>query len=188
MARMGNNAKGMPLLAGGRMLQVCGSQGAAPRGAACFFGREGGMDQASAGGRASVSAIHPAAVADARFGYQLTVTGPDLAALLAAARAAIVKLDGVIEVDAPAFIVANFGSQAALRLAGAFLTPRRKWPVKLLCQVDADGQLGLCLTSSEAFGVGTLLGVEGKFKERCQELLQEVSAEMVGQLAADSAG
>jgi len=148
------------------------------------------MDQSAANGQPVVSAISPATVTDSRFGYQLTVAGPDAAALMDAARVAILTLDGTIEEDAAPVMVANFGSQAMLRLAGATFTSTSKWPVRLVCRVESDGRPApvLRLTSSEAFGFGTLVGVEGKFKERCQALLTEVSAEMARRLTADSAG
>jgi hypothetical protein len=131
----------------------------------------------------SVSEISETTAPNARFGYHVTVTGAgDTSALLGAARAAILKHGGSINGETPAMLVADFGSQATLRLLGAFFTPRQKWPVKLQCEVAPDGKPALHLTTSEDFGFGTLVGIEGKFRERCQSLLTEVAADVLAQL------
>jgi hypothetical protein len=144
-----------------------------------------GMEQDAVGANRVVSGITQVTVSHARFGYQLTVTGPDAAdVLLDASRAAIQKHGGVINGDTPMSVVADFGSASTLRTIGALFTPRSKWPVTLVCEIVPGAQPALRLTTSEAFGFGTLVGIEGKFRERCQEVLRDVSAEVMTRLAA----
>ena len=141
------------------------------------------MEQRETPSEFSVSDISETPVPNARFGYQVTVTGPgDGAGLLDAARAAVLTHDGAINGETSSMIVAGFGSEAMLRTLGALITPRQKWPVKLQCERVLGAQPALRLTTSEDFGFGTLVGIEGKFRERCQSLLTDVSSEVLAHL------
>ncbi|MGE3908170.1 MAG: hypothetical protein AB7K36_02380 [Chloroflexota bacterium] len=133
--------------------------------------------------RVIVSDITPATVAGSRFGYQVTVTGGSQdAGLLEAARAAILAHGGRTETDAPPVLMAEFGSQLLTRLLGAFLAPARFWPMRMVCEVLPGEQPTLRLTASEAFGFGSLIGVEGRFRTRCQALLTDVSRDVYANL------
>src|SRR5437660_741897 len=78
---------------------------------------------------------------------------------------------------------ARMGSQLQVRLLGGFLAPRSAYPLAIGVQVrDQGAQRTIATEVSEAFGFGTILGVEGRYRSHCQDVLQRLSREIAARL------
>lgn len=105
----------------------------------------------------------------------------DAEACLTAVRVALFALEGRIESDRDREIVARFGSEARVRLLGGLFTAREHFPVRAICTVSdhASGR-SIRVRVEENMGVGSLLGIEGKYRHRCEQfarhLIQKIAA------------
>jgi len=124
----------------------------------------------------------------ARFSYeqQLTSTA-DAPACQAAVVAELHTLAARIE-STNGEIRARMGSQLRVRLLGGFLAPRSVYPLAVTVRVrDQGGQRIITVEVAEAFGFGTILGVEGRYRSHCEDVLQRLSQGIAARLPAAGA-
>jgi hypothetical protein len=125
----------------------------------------------------------------ARFSYeqQLTSTA-DVPACQAAVVAELQTLAARIESTAESTngqIRARMGSQFRVRLLGGFLAPRSAYPIAVAVRVrDQGGQRIITVHVAEAFGFGTIRGVEARYRSYCQDVLQRLSQGIAARLPA----
>jgi hypothetical protein len=120
----------------------------------------------------------------ARFEYMEAVAtnAPSTKALEAGRRAiatqgADVKASGSHEVRGQA------GSNLRTRLLGATFGSVKDFPVLITAaSKQASDETVITITAAEAFGFGSLGGVEGKVRGRCQQLADTVATDVVMEL------
>ena len=119
----------------------------------------------------------------ARYDYRRSITVTNTTKeCFAAAEKAIRLCGGIIIESLPTDkneavkLTCSVGKGWALRMLGAFLSPRNWIPVRLtVLVVDTDTSREVTTIAEEDFGFGSLVGVEKKFRARCEELEKQLA-------------
>jgi hypothetical protein len=81
-------------------------------------------------------------------------------------------------------VTAKVGKPLGVRLLGGALCPGNWLPVTVRAfHIERGGRYALCVRVEESFGFGSLLGIEGKYRARCEELKNQVSGIIQPQLS-----
>jgi hypothetical protein len=110
-----------------------------------------------------------------RFSYQeKTTTSDSVAECVEAGRRTLTDL-GAGPRPEGAGLVGHLGSQAKMRLVGGIFGSRESYPVRIAVQVEDTGsQRTVLVDAAENVGIGWLIGMEGRLRERCQQVSLQV--------------
>ena len=119
----------------------------------------------------------------ARFDYRHTIVVENTKKECLAATERALRLCGGINIeslptdsDDAAKLTCGVGKGWALRLLGVPLSPRNWIPVRLTVLIsDKGASRELTTIAEDDFGFGSLVGVEKKFRARCEELEKQLA-------------
>jgi hypothetical protein len=82
---------------------------------------------------------------------------------------------GKVRRNEPGMLMARTGSQAAIRLLGAYLMPRRWMPTKIIVTFAPSGSgCTADVTCSDDFGFGLRTGMRGRYEGLLEEKMAEI--------------
>ena len=119
----------------------------------------------------------------ARFDYRRSISvGNTIKECLASAEKALLLSGGSnveslpTSADEVAKLTCSVGKGWALRLLGVPLSPRSWIPVRLMVLISDKGtSRELTTIAEDDFGFGSLVGVEKKFRARCEDLEKQLA-------------
>ncbi len=120
-----------------------------------------------------------------RFSYddQLTTEQPGQSCA-AALRTAVEALGATVESTLDTDTEAKMGTQA-VRILGGILSSEDKLPVQIHGHVEDTGaERVVYLQVAENMGMGSMLGMEKKYRQHCQDLLGRLKSQLAEQLDA----
>lgn len=110
-----------------------------------------------------------------RFSYQERTTTPASAAeCVEAGRRALTDM-GAGPSPEGSGLVGHLGSQVKMRVVGGMFGSPEWYPVRISVQVeDAGSQRTVVVDAAEDVGMGWLIGMEGRVRNRCQQVSLQV--------------
>ena len=120
-----------------------------------------------------------------RFAYndQLT-TSTTTRACAEEVHAAMEAVGATVQSGEDPNVEATMGSQA-VRILGGILAPENQLPVQIQGHVeDAGEHRVIYLHVEEAMGFGMMLGMEGKYRQHCQNVLAQLRSQLSERLSA----
>ena len=121
-----------------------------------------------------------------RFQYtELVETGASSGQLMAAVERALLRQRAKVEVAANGDVSARVGSYLRTRILGAYWISAAHLPVQVtITSAPSEEGLIASVSAAEAFGFGSVIGMEAKLRGRCQKVALEVADYVATDLAA----